>query len=315
MQQEKISIIVPIYNVEKYLERCLDSIINQTYKNLEIILVDDGSKDNCYSICEDYRKKDNRIVTIHKENGGLSDARNIGLLKSTSNLICFIDSDDYIDILYKNLIEFKADISVCGFSHEKEGMKSKYEKKEYTETYDSQKALKKMIDLKANFSVCAWNKLYKKKLFDNIKYPKGCIYEDVATTYKVIDRANKIVYTSKSLYNYCFNEKSITKTEEFNDREMVRIKHANEMCEYIIKRYPSLENEYVAYQISQYIAVINVMLKCGKDEVIMIEKIKKFAKENCSKALQSSLKLEKKIQIFIFCYMFNFYKFLFRITH
>ena len=177
MQQEKISIVVPIYNVEKYLERCIKSIINQTYKNLEIILVDDGSKDNCYNICEIYKKQDNRIVVIHKENGGLSDARNVGLLNSTSELICFIDSDDYvqkdyIEMLYNNLIEFKADISVCGFSHEREGQKSKYEKREYTETYDSQEALKKMINLNSNFSVCAWNKLYRKKLFDNIEYPK-----------------------------------------------------------------------------------------------------------------------------------------------
>ena len=115
--EELISVVVPVYNVEKYIDKCINSIINQTYKNLEIILVDDGSPDNCGNICDEYAKKDNRIIVIHKENGGLSDARNTGIEVSKGKYITFIDSDDYISdnyvsFLYNLIIEYKADISI-----------------------------------------------------------------------------------------------------------------------------------------------------------------------------------------------------------
>ena len=114
---EKITVIVPVYNVEHYLEKCLDSLINQTYKNLEIIVINDGSTDNSGEICQEYAQKDNRIVYIEKENGGLSDARNVGLDKMTGSYVTFIDSDDwveldYVEILYKKIIEYQADIAV-----------------------------------------------------------------------------------------------------------------------------------------------------------------------------------------------------------
>lgn len=120
MQLDKISIIVPVYNVEQYITRCIESITSQTYRNIEILLIDDGSTDNSGNICDEYQKKDSRVMTFHKTNGGLSDARNYGIKHASGQYLCFVDSDDYIskhmvEILYNNLIKYSADISACGF--------------------------------------------------------------------------------------------------------------------------------------------------------------------------------------------------------
>ena len=184
MNEELISVIVPIYKVEKYLKRCIESIINQTYHNLEIILVDDGSPDKCGEMCEEYSKKDKRIKVIHKENGGLSDARNKGLEIATGKYIGFVDSDDFIDkdmykVLYNNLKNNNADMSICSiyqFENEEEIVKG-YNKNETVITYNKQEMFNNFYDdLLRN--VVAWNKLYKADIFKDIKYPKGKAVEE-----------------------------------------------------------------------------------------------------------------------------------------
>lgn len=318
MENEKISIIVPVYNIEEYIERCVNSIINQTYKNLEIILVDDGSNDNSSRICDYYKAQDDRIKVYHKKNGGLSDARNFGLKMITTNLVCFIDGDDYIEteyieILYRNLKKYQADISVCGFSHEKNNIKKDFETDIYTKTLSVDEALKEMINLRINFSVCAWNKLYKKNLFNGIEYPNGEIYEDVATTYKLIMNSRKIVYTSKSLYNHCFNPSSITRSETFNERELVRLKQANCLCSDVVNKYPSLSKDYISYKICQHIAVINVMIKSNVNSEELVLNVKSEIDNNLSMILKSSLLFEKKVQIILFKFSFKIYRLLFKL--
>ena len=205
--EELVSIIIPIYNVEKYLEVCIDSIINQTYKNLEIILVNDGSTDNSYNICKKFEEIDNRIVLVNKENGGLSDARNAGIEKAKGNYICFIDSDDYIDnefieMLYKAIKENDVDISQCGYKRfENSG------KVVETHAYNESKSIKSrdfMIDSYFGHvdNIVVWNKMYKTSIIKNMKFPVGKIHEDEFFTYKVLDRCENVFVIKECLYNY-----------------------------------------------------------------------------------------------------------------
>ena len=190
---EKISIIVPIYNVEKYLEKCIKSILSQTYKNLEIILVDDGSPDKCGMICDKYKEIDDRIIVIHQENKGLSGARNTGLKNANGKYVCFIDSDDYInehmiETLYENLIKTGSDISICDFFQVKENENIKIKKIENAvKIMNKQECLKKLLYHKYKLDIVTWNKLYKQELFNNIEFPEGKIYEDFATIPFLID--------------------------------------------------------------------------------------------------------------------------------
>ncbi|ETP67656.1 hypothetical protein G159_16280 [Planococcus glaciei CHR43] len=198
-----ISVMVAIYNAEKYLEKCIESIINQTYGNLEIILINDGSTDNSGKICEEYKKKDNRIIVIHKENKGLSDTRNVGLQIATGDFLGFVDSDDWImPEMYEKLmaicIKYDAEISQCeSFTDIKEITKDEklkvsiMERKEYmplilTDAMPSQ----------------VWRNIYKKDLFENIKFPKDYSVQDMMIFHLVANKANKIVKTNEKLYYY-----------------------------------------------------------------------------------------------------------------
>ena len=219
-----ISIIVPIYKVEKYLDRCINSILNQTFKDFELILVDDGSPDRCGDICEEYAKKDKRIKVIHKENGGLSDARNAGLDIATGKFIGFIDSDDFIHkdmymVLYDAIIKSKSDISQCKFkyfSKEDELNKNIINDGKY-EIYNNINAIEEIIDNK-NLNTNVWNKLYKRELFNDIRFPKGKIHEDEFVTYKVFYRAKTVSYVNKELYYYFSNDTGIMKNLNINSK-------------------------------------------------------------------------------------------------
>ncbi len=220
----KISVIVPVYKVEEYLRRCVDSILNQTFQDFELILVDDGSPDNCPQICDEYAQKDNRVFVIHKENGGLSDARNKGIdwafENSDSEWITFIDSDDwvyaqYLELLYKGVIENNCEISSCRYYSTKG---------ELPEEKGSEIKILFPEDFWTGFginAVAAWGKLYKKKLWENYRFPKGKIHEDQYTTYKLIFSTNKIFLVTKELYYYFSNEKGITKSKWSPQRMVV----------------------------------------------------------------------------------------------
>ena len=259
---ELISVIVPIYNVEKYLRRCIDSLVEQTYTNLEIILVDDESPDNCGKICDEYAKKDKRIVVIHKRNGGLSDARNRGLEEAKGKYIGFIDSDDYINknmykVLYTNMKKNNADISICNFSLvDDKGNKYKEEKQLNNEIkiYSKKEALENLL-IEKDYTNHAWNKLYNKKLFKNgkIQYPEGKIWEDIATTYLLFENANKVVYQNVSLYYYTQRNNSIMKG--INREKIILLGDIiNQRKNYLSKKYDMLrkaieinEGKYIKY--------------------------------------------------------------------
>lgn len=216
----KISVIIPVYNVENYLERCIESVIKQTYKNLEIILVDDGSTDHSSAICDEYVEKDNRIIVIHKENGGLSSARNAGIEIASGDFIGFVDSDDYISKnMYRNLLililKGNYDISVCGICRT-DGKRRRKKRNKSVITYTRDEYLKKILKINSkNPNHFAWNKLYKKELFDDItvRYPESLTCEDVEGTFRIVLKSEKIIESKWIGYYYWITPKSITMSE------------------------------------------------------------------------------------------------------
>lgn len=222
MQRPLISIIVPIYKVESYLRRCLDSIVNQTYTNLEIILVDDGSPDKCFQICDEYANRDNRIIVIHKENGGLSDARNAGLDICKGEYISFVDSDDwvsleYVNELYSSIKETCADIAIVNHKHTITYPAEEYQEKRCIKLFSKQQALFELIAKQHQPFVVSWGKLYRKELFNDIRFPVGKYHEDEFTSHLLISRASKIACSSKILYFYYQRLDSITNQNHIAD--------------------------------------------------------------------------------------------------
>lgn len=214
-----ISVIIPIYNKEKILKFSIDSVINQTYKNLEIIVVNDGSTDNSHTLCDEYKNKDNRIKVIHKKNGGLADARNVGIDCASGEYIAFIDGDDcisekFFNYLYEIIIKYNADIAECDYLRipveqikETENILNDVNNslEENVIELNNINALNRLygIDMEVYIkSVIVCNKLYKKSLFNNVKFPIGKLHEDDYTTYKVLYMSNKIVSSNKVLYGY-----------------------------------------------------------------------------------------------------------------
>lgn len=214
---ELISIIVPVYKVEAYLPRCVDSILAQTYKNLDIILVDDGSPDNSGKICDDYAKKDDRITVIHQPNGGLSDARNAGIAKAKGAYLTFLDSDDwvpseYIDYLYELLKETGSAIALCNFLKTTTEVLPQTTEPEMVTVMKNDAILAKYTDLGDDFHpqlVMACGKLFDASLFESIRFPVGKLHEDEFTTYKLFHFASQTVLSKKPLYYYWQREDSI----------------------------------------------------------------------------------------------------------
>lgn len=252
-----ISVIVPVYNVEKYIEKCIDSILIQSYSNLEIILIDDGSTDTSGEICERFKHKDSRIIVIHKENGGLSDARNSGIDKATGEYITFIDSDDYISkdyiqYLYNILKETNSDISICNPVYVYENANNLYDEgnldKNIIMEIDSVEALKVML-YQNYYDTSAWGKLYKIKLFKDIRYPVGKLFEDMGTTYKVFLQSTKIVFSSVEKYYYLQRNNSIS-NDKFNYKKLDYLEFAEEIYTYIEKNIPQIRNAAASRVIS-----------------------------------------------------------------
>ena len=240
-----ISVIIPVYNVEKYVQKCLDSVTNQSYHNLEIILVDDGSTDSSGKICDTYAKKDERITVIHQKNQGLSEARNNGMKVAHGKYTTFIDSDDYIHqemimFLYKTLKQYQADIATCTATFVYENGACKAPKEDLMiEVHTSKEALELMLyQTKINNS--AWGKLYKTSLLDNITYPRQQHYEDVGTTYKILRKATQVVITNAPYYFYLQRTNSIAR--QFNKKTFDIIKQVHLLQKDLMKTHPGLEN-------------------------------------------------------------------------
>lgn len=223
METPEISVIVPVYKVEKYLHRCVDSILNQTFTDLEIILVDDGSPDRCGEICDEYARKDSRVRVIHKENGGLSDARNVGIDISRGKYIGFVDSDDYIEkdmyeYLYSIITKESADVAMCEIFDCFAGKDITHHECGYYDVTDSVGAIACVLEGKFA-TVNAVNKLFKKELFDHLYFKVGKTMEDAFIIVDLLANAQCVVITNCQKYYYFHRDDSIT-TKSFNKSDL-----------------------------------------------------------------------------------------------
>ena len=315
--EELVSVIVPVYNVENHIKKCIDSIISQTYKNLEIILVDDGSTDKSGRICDEYAEINKRIKVIHKENGGLSDARNAGINIAKGTYITLVDSDDYIDkeyveILYNTIIKENADIAITSHKVIYEN-KTTIEKATGEKTVLDPKAVLKRILYDDGIDLSACAKLYKTELFKNIKYPKGRLFEDAATTYKLIDSCDIIAINSKSTYNYIIREDSIT-NEKFSMKKMDLIKSTEEMSNYIKQKYPDLEKAANRRLLYAYFSTLTQLAKSKEKYPEQQQQILKYIKKNRrSVFFDSSTPKRDKFAIIASMFGFRAYKYFWKI--
>lgn len=310
---ELISVIVPVYNTEKYLKRCIESIINQTYKNIEIILIDDGSTDSSSQICDEYAAIDNRIKVIHKENGGQGSARNLALDNMTGKYVGFVDSDDWIDtqmyeILYGNIMKFGADISCCRH-HEKDIFDIK---NDAVEVFSQPETMRLHLYHHEGFGQSPWDKLYKKELFDGIRFPEMRAYEDCATIYQVLAKANKVVFQNVNLYHYEIRENS-TMTQKFSAVKFQAITAYLGMYEFYKSKYPQYANRVKNMLMGsiQYCVGETLVLKRQREYKKEINNAESILKKIGTKGLS----LKGRINFILILHFKFLYCFLYKLTH
>jgi len=299
MNEELISVIVPVYNVENYLRKCIDSIIKQTYHNLEIIVVDDGSTDNSGRICNEYLEVDHRIKVYHKKNGGLSDARNFGITKSKGNYIGFVDSDDFIkedmyEVLYKALKKHDADVSMCRVI-DCYGTIPKFDNtKSYSIVLDSINAIKQIMEAN-EVSVHAVSKLYKKELFQKVQFEKGRSTEDGIIMVELFSYCQKIAYINSIEYYYIHRENSIT-TSKFTLKNYDVIYAYKKNYEIIKEKYPEIIDVARMRLCWAYFNVLDLMINSN---VNIDYDIVKYLRENCWFIITNkNFKITRKISTF-----------------
>ena len=298
-----ISIIVPVYNVEDYVEKCINSIINQTYENIEIIIINDGSTDNSYEICK--RFKDKRIKLFTIKNKGLSGARNYGISKSKGKYLAFVDSDDYIEnnmieVLYNNLIKEDADLSCCSlYEVFKNEIISKSKKDKYYVMNNYETIKRTFTD--EGLNVYVWNKLYKKDLFKKIKFPVNKNSEDIYVMYEIISLCEKVVYESIPKYYYVQRKNSIVNnTNKINIDAIEASLHAI--------NYLNNNKELQRYAIKNY---LNTRLRCYK-KLLYSNKDDKTIRNDYLRELKKYNNIpytnKEKIELFLLKYLPGIYK-------
>ena len=243
-----ISIIIPVYNVEKYLKGCLDSVVSQTYKNLEIILVDDGSTDRSGKICDEFARQDNRIRVIHKQNGGLSSARNAGLDVMQGEYLAFVDSDDmidetYIETLYDMIKKYNTKISMISFEfftqiEEIQAIKQKNLNNKTINSFSVEEFFKNYFIFKPKFNNFIWRCLYHRDIFDNVIFPNGILFEDVFIYSDIYTKIGYMIISDKILYFYRIRVGSITKSFSYKHLDIINV--YNNMTSNIVKKFPNL---------------------------------------------------------------------------
>jgi glycosyltransferase involved in cell wall biosynthesis len=263
----KISIIVPVYKVKEYLHNCIDSILKQTFTDFELILIDDGSPDNCGEICDEYARKDNRIRVIHKENGGQASARNRGLDVARGEYIGFVDSDDWIEpdmyeLLYNLCSKNNCDIANCSSIIHYQGQEKKIINGGHPLIiHDRNHAMRAML-MGELYDEVVWTKLIRKELFNELRFTEGIMYEDTDFTYKLIHKSNKVCCIGVPKYNYLKRENS-TMDRAVKNISIDRVLIYENMFKFIKKNYPELANIVVLKLANSAMVVLNLIAKNG----------------------------------------------------
>ncbi|MBQ7288602.1 MAG: glycosyltransferase [Clostridia bacterium] len=302
MENPLITVIVPVYKVEPYLERCVKSVINQTYENLEIILVDDGSPDNCGNMCDAFAKQDPRIRVVHKENGGLSSARNAGLDVATGKYIGFVDSDDWIEPdmyaqLYSLLSLHNVKIAACGFRCDFPSGKTVYINRDYPankeiEVFSKTDALRELIlARKITNSVC--DKLFEKSLFQTFRFTQGIVNEDFEMMPLCVEAAESVVFCPSPFYHYMMTAESITRGA-FKESRFTETDISRRHLQFYKEKYPSL----YAYALAKHIGLCLIIIDDASKDRAFSEKRASLIKEVKSFKISDFFKvLDKKSKI------------------
>lgn len=291
MEKEKISIVIPAYNVEKYIERTLESIITQTYNNIEIIIVNDGSVDKTLKKCQELINRDKRIKIYSIENSGQSVARNFGISKATGKYITFIDSDDYVDndyieYLYRLLKDNEAEISICSYKAiYPNGAIITQEDKNKKYILNSCEAIEKTL-YHEDFNVSVWAKMYERKFFDTVKFPEGKIFEEVETVYKLFLQANKIAVGLESKYNYMIRNGS-TLTGSFSEKKLYLIEAYKNMGKEVEKVFPNLKDAIMRANVYANISTLRQMIFCNPRWKDKEKEICEYIKNNYKTVLKN----------------------------
>lgn len=302
-----VSIIVPVYNVEQYLHECVDSILMQNYSNYEVILVDDGSKDNSGTICDEYAKKNSKVSVIHQENQGLSGARNSGVQVSKGKYITFVDSDDFISYDYIRLlvtsIRNDCDVVTTGMVKFSEVVPDTSKEETYVEELSNEEALRILCNqTKFGNSACA--KLYKRYLVEKYPYPVGKLYEDLATTYKIIGDAQGICFCSKKGYYYRQRAYSIRKLNYhgIESSDWYILDAAKNQYEYIKERYPAAAIAAKGRCVVAGFELIRLIRKGTREDKENFQKIQLYVKSFRKDVLTSSdVNKKSKIKCIAIC--------------
>lgn len=304
----EISIVVPVYNVEKYLRRCLESILGQTMRELEIILINDGSTDRSGEICEEYKERDNRIQVIHKKNGGLSDARNAGARIAASDYVIFLDSDDYIaqdmmETLYTLAKDSGADMSVCGvYNVYGEREIPQYSKSEEFICTGEEAFMHILEGKKIPGTIC--NKLIKRQIVQQIEFPAGRLYEDAFYTLDLVQRVENVSVTTRPMYYYAHRQDSIT-TSTFKEADLDIIYAYRKTLELVKKKYPRLMMQAVFRLFWAHFIVIDRILGTGDYKTnIYLKTSRRFLKRNIFRIIRNPY-FEKKRRLAAILLFFN----------
>lgn len=314
MNDVLLSVVIPIYKVEQYLTRCVDSVLAQDIGSMELILVDDGSPDGCGAICDRYAEEFPSINVIHKKNGGLSDARNAGIRVARGKYIAFIDSDDYIlpgmfSTMCAMMEQYNADISVCGFNDVIND--EVYSRREYqNRVYSSADALCAMLYHK-DFWVSAWNKIYRKELFHDLAYPVGRLYEDFFLTPRLMDVSRCVCVSDNVFYQYCIRSDSIMgKSAEKISPDLIFNTDDN------LKYFSSRKNKYLKNQLNQICAGLICHLYESSRQVFLenepnknrdfIIEMKRFVKENIVEIISNPF-IAKRVRFVLIASVFSFH--------
>lgn len=307
-----ITVVVPIFKVEKYLDECVQSILRQTYQNLEIFLVDDGSPDRCGEMCDEFAKKDSRISVIHQKNKGLSGARNSAIDVCTGEYITFVDSDDWIspdmiDQLYKSLVLEGAQMSCTSpESFYEDGTRTGRNGSDEVLVYTKEKALDCFL-FNDYLTPCVWGKLYVKDLWKGVRCPEGKLFEDQFTTYKLIDQCEKIVYCTKPMYHYRKRVGSIGHSS-FNKKTYDLYDAIHEEYDFIFTKYGKSVPNIAVARITWEVVFANMMIMAGYRDEKTIKTIQMFARKNIKRVWNCRyISMTRKVQICLFAYCFLAY--------
>lgn len=303
-----VSVIVPVYNVEKYLDKCVKSILDQSYPYFELLLVDDGSGDSSGALCDAYEGTDPRIRVFHKENGGLSDARNYGIERAEGSYLTFIDSDDFIGKDYlKILVEMVLEYQVSLASLSRQLVFGEYADRTHTkedrrDCVAPKEALRRMC-IASGILVSAWGKLYRKDLFETARFPKGMLYEDLWTIPYIVAGCDRIACSTSEQYFYVQRKNSIIHSR-VTQRHLQWFDGIEKLIRFVDEEYPDIHDAVIAMYVKYSFFYIVQQMVYDPDYAVQARKVRKRCRKRWMEGLGSSY-LEKKTKLKVLLMFIN----------